>query len=145
MAGYGWIKELTTKQEWLQGYTVMKQLRPHLDEEEYLELLHQMSRQGYRQFAFFVEQEAVAVVGFSLGLNLYHGKHCFVHDLVTRHDCRSMGYGEQLLCFIHRLAADQGCKRVALSSNLKRKEAHRFYTEKMGYDKASYLFVNNLS
>lgn len=138
------VKELKTESEWLQGYTVMKQLRTHLQKEDYMGLLREMSRGGYRQFALIVDDEVVSVIGFTPGINLYYGKHLFVNDLVTRRDCRSKGYGEQLLDFIHRLAVELGCERVALSSGLVRKDAHRFYTEKMGYDRVSFMFVKML-
>lgn len=138
------VKELKTESEWLQGYAVMKQLRTHLCNDDYMELLCKMSRSGYRQFALVVDDEVVSVIGFTPGINLYYGKHLFVHDLVTRSDCRSKGYGGQLLDFIHRLAVELGCERVALSSGLVRKDAHRFYTEKMGYDRVSFMFVKML-
>lgn len=138
------IKELTTLQEWKDGFTVMKELRTHLDEGTYLGLLAAMRDEGYRMFAVIRNNEMVAVTGIIQLTNLYNGKHIYVYDLVTAESHRSNGYGEMLLSYIHSLAKNHGCSSVALSSGFKRKDAHRFYEEKMGYKKTSYAFVKKL-
>jgi hypothetical protein len=50
------IKEATTDAEVLATFPVMSQLRLHLEEEEYLELLRRLQRSGYR-LAFADEGE----------------------------------------------------------------------------------------
>ncbi|WP_329610031.1 GNAT family N-acetyltransferase [Microaerobacter geothermalis] len=64
---------------------------------------------------------------------MIHGRHVWVYDLVTHSDYRSKGYGEKLLEFIHKWGEENGCKTVALSSGVERRDAHRFYEKKMGY------------
>jgi len=68
----------------------------------------------------------------------------WVYDLVTREDRRSRGYGEALLRHIHEWAKRCGCGVVALSSGLQRTRANRFYEEKMGYERTSYVFKKTL-
>ncbi|QOR66226.1 GNAT family N-acetyltransferase [Cytobacillus suaedae] len=138
------FKELTTKQEFLDAYKVMHELRTHLDEDGYLELLEPMLKEGYRMLVAVEENEIVAATGIIQLTNFYNGKHIYVYDLVTAEAHRSKGYGEKLLSHIHTLAVQEGCSSVALSSGLQRKDAHRFYEEKMGYLKTSYAFVKNL-
>jgi len=138
------IRELQTVDEWKMAFPVMKQLRTHLTLEEFVALVTEMQPQGYRMFALFDEGEVVAVTGVAQQLNLYYGKNMYVYDLVTDEGGRSKGYGEALLSYIHELARELGCGKVALTSGLQRVDAHRFYEEKMGYERKSYAFVREL-
>lgn len=78
-------------------------------------------------------------------ITLYYGRFVWVCDLVTDNNKRSNGYGDKLLSYVHEWAKENGYQSVALSSGLQRTDAHRFYEEKMGYDKVSYVFKKNLS
>jgi GNAT superfamily N-acetyltransferase len=138
------VGELANEKEWLEGYKVMHELRTHLSESEYLDLMQAMVKQGYQMFALYDENEIVAVTGIIELINFYNHKHIYVYDLVTKKTARSKGYGMTLLTYIHELAHARGCNSVALSSGLQRKDAHRFYEEKMGYRKTSYGFVYTL-
>ena len=139
------IKELVTEKDFLAGYPIMKQLRSHLNEDAYMELvLEAKEKEQYRQFALFDGDEVVAVIGFQPMITLYYGRYIWVCDLVTDAAKRSKGYGEKLLGFVHDLARSEGYSSVALSSGLHRAEAHRFYEWKMGYDRVSYVFKTGL-
>jgi GNAT superfamily N-acetyltransferase len=138
------IRELKTADEWKMAFPVMKQLRTHLNVEEFVMLVTEMQQQGYRLFALIKNEKVAAVTGVAQMLNLYYGNHVYVYELVTDEVHRSKGYGEALLSYIHDLAREWGCGMVALSSGLQRKDAHRFYEEKMGYDRKSYAFVKTL-
>ena len=78
-------------------------------------------------------------------ITLYYGRFVWVCDLVTDKNKRSNGYGERLLSYVHKWAKENSYENVALSSGLQRADAHRFYEEKMGYDKVSYVFKKTLS
>ncbi|WP_318505607.1 GNAT family N-acetyltransferase [Bacillus sp. T3] len=135
------IKELQTEDEIISGFTVMKQLRTHLDEKTYLELvLEAKAKDSYKLFALLDGKEIVAVTGFKPMITLYYGRFVWVCDLVTDSSKRSMGYGEKLLNFIHEWADGHHYESVALSSGLQRIDAHRFYEDKMDYDKVSFVF-----
>ncbi|WP_343221438.1 GNAT family N-acetyltransferase [Ornithinibacillus massiliensis] len=135
------IKELNSQNEILEAFTVMKQLRTHLDEETYLELvLDARDTDRYKMFALFDRGELVAVIGFKPMITLYYGRFVWVCDLVTDAKRRSKGYGEKLLTFVHNWAKENNYESVALSSGLQRTNAHHFYEEKMNYDKVSYVF-----
>jgi len=138
------IRELSTEDEWRQAFPVLRQLRPHLDEATYLASVREMREQGYTLFGLFCGKELAAVAGVIRLTNLYYGRHVWVYDLVTREDRRSRGYGEALLRHIHEWAKRCGCGVVALSSGLQRTRAHRFYEEKMGYERTSYVFKKTL-
>lgn len=139
------IKELKTSEEILCAFLIMKTLRTHLTEKEYLELVNEaMEKDSYHLYALYDEGSMVAVTGFKPMITLYYGRFVWVCDLVTAPEARSKGYGETLLTYIHRWAEENHYESVALSSGLKRTDAHRFYEEKMNYDKVSYVFKHEL-
>lgn len=139
------IKELQSHKEILEAFPVMNQLRTHLDEKTYIDLVTEAKeRDMYRLFALYDQGEIVAVTGFKPMITLYYGRFVWVCDLVTDENKRSNGYGERLLSYVHEWAKDNDYESVALSSGLKRTNAHRFYEENMGYDKVSYVFKKPL-
>ncbi|AIE60342.1 GNAT family N-acetyltransferase [Bacillus methanolicus] len=140
------FKELQTKEEILTGFSVMKHLRTYLDENSYLELvLEAQQKEGYRLVALYDNGKMVAITGFMPMITLYNGRFIWVCDLVTEPSERSKGYGEKLLSYVHKWAKENGYNIVSLSSGLQRVDAHRFYEEKMQYDKVSYVFLKRLS
>lgn len=135
------IKELHSQNEILEAFPVMKQLRNHLDEETYLDLvLDAKNNDQYKLFALIDGGKIVAVTGFKPMITLYYGRFVWVCDLVTDTNVRSNGYGEKLLTYVHEWAKENNYESVALSSGLQRTDAHRFYEDRMGYDKVSYVF-----
>lgn len=139
------IKELQSQKDIIKAFPVVKQLRTHLDEKTYLELVTEaQEKEGYKMFALFDDNAVVAVIGFQPMITLYYGRYIWICDLVTDREKRSAGYGEILLSHIHKWAKENNYESVALSSGLQRKDAHRFYEEKMGYDKVSYVFKTQL-
>lgn len=139
------IRELVSKAEWRDAFPVMKQLRSHLDEETYLRYLDEMSADGYRLFGLFSEGELAALAGVDITTNMYYGRHLWVFELVTDSAHRSKGFGERLLGFLREWAETRGCEKIALSSGLRREDAHRFYEECAGMNKASYVFTLDLN
>ena len=134
------VVELTCVKQWEEAFPVMKQLRTDLVKETYLELLSEMKKDGYRLFALYAENQIVALTGLSWRVNFYSKRHVFIYDLVTDVSHRSQGYGEKLLKSIHIWAKENGADYVALESGVHRTEAHRFYEEKLHYDKWCYSF-----
>lgn len=110
------IKQLTTEQEWMDAYAVIVQLRTELTVKKYLQLLKEMTHDGYMLFALFENKKMIVVAGLSWRVNFYSERHIFVYDLVTDEQYRSRGYGE------------------------KRINAHRFYEDRLGYEKWCYSF-----
>lgn len=139
------IEQLQSRQDLLEGFHIMKLLRPQFTEQSYLALVEEAQKnEAYRQFALRVDGRIVAVIGFQPMITLYYGKYIWICDLVTDTASRSKGFGEQLLTFVHSLAKKEGFDRIALSSGLQREHAHRFYEEKMGYERASFVFTKTL-
>ncbi|WP_202081176.1 GNAT family N-acetyltransferase [Caldalkalibacillus salinus] len=135
------VQELHTEGDIRAAFPIMKQLRTHLDEGTYLQLVQAAREEDqYRLFALYDSGDIVAVTGFKPMITLYYGRFVWVCDLVTDNTKRSKGYGETLLDFVHNWAKEHQYECVALSSGLQREDAHRFYEHKMGYAKASYVF-----
>ncbi|MBY7144838.1 GNAT family N-acetyltransferase [Virgibacillus sp. NKC19-3] len=139
------ISALQSQEDILTAFPLMNQLRTHLDESTYLNLVTESKEKDmYRLFALYDQGEIVAVTGFKPMITLYYGRFVWVCDLVTDSSKRSNGYGEQLLSYVHKWAKENGYESVALSSGIKRIDAHRFYEERMDYDKVSYVFKKPL-
>lgn len=139
------IKELKNEKEWREAYPVMKQLRTHLDEEQFLALVQEASqKEDYKMAALYDHEKIVAVTGFMPMITLYNGRFIWVCDLVTDSESRSKGYGEALLNYVQDWSKENGYDIVSLSSGLQRIDAHRFYENKMEYDKTSYVFLRRL-
>lgn len=134
------IIELKNKNEWVRAFPLINQLRTDLTEESYLDLLEEMSKQGYTLFALYEGRRIVCAAGVAYKVNFYNKRHVFVYDLVTDSLYRSQGYGEKMLKFIHLWAKEKGAEYVALESGIQRKAAHRFYEDKAKYDKWCYSF-----
>ena len=102
--------ELTNVQQWLEAFPIMKQLRTDLTEEQYIELIQDMSKDGYKLYAMYVDDKIVSLVGLSWRINFYNKRHIFIYDLVTDISHRSFGYGEKLLKYIQEWAKENGAE-----------------------------------
>ena len=138
------IRELLTDEEFDAAFSVMRELRDHLDEAKYLELLNEMRPRGYRLIAAEDEGRIVALAGIGRGVNFYYGHYLWVYDLVTSESARSKGYGLALLQYVEQLARDEGCETLALSSGHRRKDAHRFYADRANMENTGFTFVKEL-
>ncbi|MER0468563.1 GNAT family N-acetyltransferase [Bacillus cabrialesii subsp. cabrialesii] len=135
------MKQLTTKEEWAESYPVMSELRTELDKETYLQRLEAcVQKESYLLFALYEDTAIMALCGALPRVSIHKGEHLWIADLVTSAPYRSKGYGKMLLDFAADWAKKAGCGSVSLSSGLQRKDAHRFYTDKMGFARESYLF-----
>ncbi|BBW95975.1 MULTISPECIES: GNAT family N-acetyltransferase [Geobacillus] len=144
MPSFVWLE---TEEEVRSAFPIMRELRTHLDEETYVSLVREaQEKEGYKLVALNDDQgKMVAVIGFMPMITLYNGRFVWVCDLVTAASERSKGYGKALLSYVHEWAKANGYGIVSLSSGLQRVDAHRFYEEKMEYQKVSYVFLKRLS
>ena len=125
-------------------YPVMRELRPHLEEAEFLPLVRKLENAGYR-LAFVQQPEGVvAVAGFWIRENLAWGRFLYVDDLVTLASHRSQGIGSRLLTWLREYAVQEGCRQLHLDTGTQRKDAHRFY-DREGMSLFGYHFAENLA
>ena len=135
---------LKSEADWSRAFPVMRELRDHLSEQEYLSNLREMTSQGYRLLSLEKNGQILSLAGIIRLTNFYYGRHIWVYDLVTSPSERSKGYGLQLLEYVEKIALDEDCIVIALSSGLAREHSHRFYIERAGYKKVSYVFRKSL-
>jgi len=123
---------------------VLREFRRNLSEQDYLNLLEEMRKEGYRLFALRDGDVIVSLAGVAVRTNFHDGRHVWVYDLVTTSTARSKGYGRRLLEYIEDFARRENCRIVALASGLQRTDAHRFYEKNMSYDRTSYVLKKTL-
>ena len=133
------IREAATDLEISGAFPVMKQLRLHLVEEEYLETIERLRRSGYRLAFTSEDGEARCVGGFRVVEFLVPGKFLYVDDFVTAESARSEGHGKRMLDWLVGVAREEGCGQIQLDSGVQRHEAHSFYFRE-GMKISSYHF-----
>lgn len=138
------IRLATTDAEIAACYPVMRELRPHIAEEQFLFRVRSQENAGYRLACIEERAGVVAVAGFRIGENLAWGRFLYVDDLVTLAGQRSKGHGAKLLSWLKEFAAKEGCEQLHLDSGIQRKDAHRFY-EREGMTMASLHFVEKIA
>jgi GNAT superfamily N-acetyltransferase len=136
-------QKASTDEEIQSCFSVMAELRPHLDRVEFVPLVRAMEDEGF-QLAFIKHDgEVVAAAGYRINTNLFMGKHLYVDDLVTSSAFRSQGFGEAMIIWLRDLAKSSGCRWFHLDSGTQRAGAHKFYF-KQGFTIASYHFSEKL-
>lgn len=121
------VRIARSDQEIERCFRVMQQLRPHLQEAEFLPTVRRLQVSGF-QLAFLEDQGQVrAAAGFRFIDNLFSGRILYVDDLVTDVGSRSKGYGKTLLAWLVEQAKGMGCSHLELDSGVQRFDAHRFY------------------
>lgn len=124
-------------------YPVMRELRPQLEEAEFLARVRSLENKGY-QLAYVQNTDSVvAVTGFWIRENLAWGRFMYVDDFVTLAAHRSKGIGTRLLTWLREYAINEGCRQLHLDSGTQRKDAHRFY-EREGVTVFGYHFAEIL-
>ena len=121
------VKLLSSDEEILSAFEVMKELRPQLVKEEFVNRIRSQEKLGYRLLGLFANDKVEAVAGFRTNECLSNGRHIYVDDLVTSVNIRSSGHGKILLEWIEQYGTDNGCVELHLDSGVQRAEAHRFY------------------
>jgi GNAT superfamily N-acetyltransferase len=133
-----------TKADLEKCFPVMKELRPHLSFDEYLEIYNEAhSSDGYEIVAIQSEGEIRAVMGYRILSDFVRGKHIYVDDLVSSEGVRSKGLGAQLLKYAESIAEGLGCKSLRLCTGIENERGVQFY-EKNGWTKRAYAYTKKL-
>ncbi len=124
------IQDASTKEDLINCFEVMKELRPHHTPESFLTTMEQMKTEGYRLIYLEDDGRAVCVAGFRFTTTLYDGLIIDFDDFVTLADARGKGYAGRLFDYLVSIAKERSIKTIHLNSNHKRFDAHRFYLNK---------------
>jgi GNAT superfamily N-acetyltransferase len=121
------VRVATSDADIARCFAVMKLLRPHLVEGEFVGVIRRQQETGYRMASLDHGGRVVCVAGYRLVDNLFAGRMLYVDDLVTDETVRSKGHGKGLFDWLVAEAKREGCSRLDLDSAVHRFEAHRFY------------------
>ena len=132
-----------TDEEISKCFSIISELRPHVDERSFVATVRGMEAEGFR--LAFIEEGGivVAAAGYRIRTTLFMGKNLYVDDLVTGSESRSKGYGEAMIDWLRDLALETDCTHLHLDSGTQRHRAHRFYL-RQGMDIASFHFSEKL-
>lgn len=126
-------------------FSVMHELRPHLNLEEYLSIYEQAHKHdGYE--IVFIEQNGsvVAVMGYRFLFDFVRGKHVYIDDLVTSEKVRSLGLGAKLLKYAEEIARHSNCAGLRLCTGIDNHRGVQFY-EKHGWQKRAFAYSKKLT
>jgi len=87
------------------------------------------------------EGDVVGTLALFIIPNLSHGAtpYALVENLVVNHKYRRKGIGKKLMEYSIARAKQEGCHRIELVSDRRRKEAHRLYRS-VGFEPSAYGF-----
>jgi GNAT superfamily N-acetyltransferase len=115
--------------EWAGIFPLIVQLRPHLDQEEFLSRVRRQSHSGYELVGAFRGGRLVGVLGMRPVHTLVRGPHLHVDDIVVEETERKSGIGRALMAYAEADARSRGMGSVFLDA---RPEAIGFY-ETIGF------------
>jgi GNAT superfamily N-acetyltransferase len=124
------ISLATNEKEILKCWDVMKGLRPHLNENEFVPMVIEMISEGYHLAYIEEDNLAVSAIGYRFQQFLYNGRHCYIDDLATAPGRTGKGYAGKLIDYVVEVCKRKGLKSITLDSGFNRIDAHRFYLQK---------------
>lgn len=122
------IQHASTSKQIRACYQAIRQLRPHLtNEDEFVQRVQKQITQGYQLVSYCINGEIKAAAGYRHLEFLAWGKVLYIDDLITDSEARKLGYGSKLLKWLIEQAKLAGCDQVHLDSGPHRHDAHRLY------------------
>ncbi len=136
------IRLATESYEWIRCFPVLSELRPHLQEDAFVDTMTRLAKTTQFQLAYLDDGGVRAVAGLRIAEWLHTGRYLEIEDLVVASGERSKGYGGILFDWIKQYAIDQNCNQLRLVSGIQREAAHRFYLRKGMIFEAKYFSMN---
>jgi GNAT superfamily N-acetyltransferase len=112
-----------------------------------VERLQQMrSYPDYRLYVALLDGRIVGTFTLLIAEKILHmgAKAAIVDDVIVDTPCRGRAIGKAMMSAAVDMARARGCYKLALSTNAKRIEAHRFY-ESLGFARHGYSYAIELS
>ncbi|MEO7768501.1 MAG: GNAT family N-acetyltransferase [Ferruginibacter sp.] len=134
----------TNEEEILKCWNVMKVLRPHLSENEFVSMVIEMISAGYHLAYIEEDNIAVSAIGYRFQQYLFNGRHCYIDDLATVPGRTGKGYAGKLIDYVVEICKQKGLTSVTLDSGFNRMDAHRLYLQKR-FEISSLHFSKKLS
>lgn len=122
------LRLLDSDQDYLAGFHVMRELRPHLDDADtFAAQVRRQAAQGYRLLGAWRHDQILGLAGYRLQENLLYGRFLYLDDLITTADARRHQVGATLIDAVRDIARQQGCAHFVLDTGLANALAQRFY------------------
>ena len=138
------LRTLKTALEIESVYPVMRELRSELSLHDYLEFIEAaQASNSYTLVGMFEGKTCLALIGFRYLIDLAHGKHLYVDDLVVTQSCRSKGFGATLLRYAEEEARRENCRGLRLCTGVGNEKAKRFY-EQNGWHQRSVAYKKSV-
>ena len=136
------IKELS-KAEMLLQLPLINQLSPDIKQKEYVRMLEEMLKHGYRMIGVFDGKKCIGVSGFWLGTKLYSDKYLEADNVVIDKAYRSKGIEKLLMDWLEVEAKHKGCKMLMLDAYVENFSGHKFYYRE-GFIARGFHFLKKL-
>ena len=136
--------ELTTIEEMVEQFEIIRHLYPNISEEKYKTYLEAMIPHNYTQVAVFEEKECVGLTGLWYGIKLWSGKYMEIDNFIVHPEHRSRGIGKMLTDYVNQKAIDLNCTMIVLDAYTQNFTAHKFYYNQ-GYQPRGFHFIKTLN
>lgn len=121
------IQTAKSDEEILGCFNLLKILRPHLEEDGFIEQVRLQEQEGYHLIFIQDTLSIKSVAGYRMAHFLAWKKVLYVDDLITSPEARGAGFGTHLLKWLMGEAKRQQCNGIHLDTGIERGEAHRLY------------------
>ncbi len=135
-----------SEQESIIYFELLKELRPHLNFENFKILISEAQKSGGYQLLGLKDSQnqLVALMGYRIVTDFVHGRHLYIDDLVTSQKIRSQGYGAILLKHAEDLAGQNGCNNLRLCTGIENERGKSFY-DKNSWNLRAVVYKKKLS
>ncbi|MFP3590642.1 GNAT family N-acetyltransferase [Chryseobacterium sp. SIMBA_038] len=138
------IKEIKTELEIQKCWEVISLLRPHLDKNNWLEIiLEMMKNEKYSIAAIEDNDKFVAFAGHRIMNSLHSGRIIYIDDLCTLESHRGKGLATQLLDYIEDISRKMNLDAVVLDTDFHNHTAQKVYF-KSGFKLVAVHLANRL-
>ncbi|MBT2619703.1 GNAT family N-acetyltransferase [Chryseobacterium sp. ISL-6] len=122
------ISDFTTDLEIQQCWEVISLLRPHLDKNNWKEIIHEMmENEKYRISGIMENDQCVAFAGYRVMNSLHSGHIIYIDDLCTLESHRGKGLASQLLAYVEHIARSSAMDAVVLDTDFTNNTAQKVY------------------
>lgn len=121
------VRKALTLEDVMKCREVVRDLRPHISEESYGDIMMKMIGDGYHLLYIEDAGKAVSFAGYVKGYKLHRGNYIYIDDLNTLPAHRKKGHAAQLMDEIEAIGKAENVNEIHLDSGVHRHDAHRFY------------------
>lgn len=121
------IQQAVSDKQIMNCLPLLKELRPHLQEEDFLEKVRAQEKEGYHLIFIEDDKGIKSVAGYRVAHYLAWGRVLYVDDVITLPEARGIGFGTHLLKWLMGEAKRHKCNGIHLDTGIEREDAHRLY------------------